>query len=532
MLTRDRPMNVDIRANATSGFLVFLIALPLSLGIALASGAPPVAGILTAIAGGLVASFLGSAPLTIKGPAAGLIVIVAGAVTELGGGDAALGYRRMLAVGVVAGVVQIALAWLRAGDIAASMPDSVVHGMLAAIGVIIIAKQVPLLLGVTDSGPPLALLLHIPRDLVESNPEVALIGGVALVMLLVWPRLPARLQKVPAPMGVLIFAVPAALWFDLPHAHTYHFAGGTYDLGPRFLVSLPDDLLQAVVFPDFSGVQAHPYVFAKYVVMFSLVGSVESLLSVIAVDAMDPKKRASDLNRDLLSVGVANAAVAVVGGLPMISEIVRSRANVDAGAVDHRANFFHGLFLFCFVVFAPTLLGLIPLAALAAMLVATGLRLAAPSQLRHAREKGLDQLLIFLTTMIVTLVEDLLVGVAAGLALKVVLHVVRGASLRGLLRDPLTQRREGDTLVVTITGSATFLNFLAVRRALTRVPEDVREVVMDFEHATLVDHTFLEKVHLLADEWPSATLRFEGLQRLRPVSEHPQATRRRVMQGA
>jgi MFS superfamily sulfate permease-like transporter len=333
-------------------------------------------------------------------------------------------------------------------------------------------------------------------------------------------------------MGVLLFAVPVALLIDMPHAHSYQFAGGTFEVGPRYLVNLPANLLQAITFPDFSVMQTHTYVFIKYVVMFSLVGSVESLLSVIAVDSMDPAKRVSNLNRDLLSVGVANAAVAAIGGLPMISEIVRSRANVDAGATDHRSNFIHGLLLLVFVAFAPGLLGLIPLAALAAMLVFTGLRLASPNEFKHTYEKGRDQLLIFLATMVITLVEDLLVGVAAGLVLEVVLHIARGASPRYLFRNPVTQRLEGETLHMTINGSATFLNFLPVRRALTQIPPDVTEVVMNFENATLVDHTFQEKVHLLADEWPNAKLRIEGLQLMHSASEHPQATRRRIAQEA
>jgi MFS superfamily sulfate permease-like transporter len=461
-------MTADLRKNASSGFLVFLIALPLSLGIALASGAPPVAGVLTAMAGGLIASFLGSAPLTIKGPAAGLIVIVAGAVTELGAGDASLGYRRMLAVGVVAGVIQIVLALMRAGVIAASMPACVVHGMLAAIGVIIIAKQTPTLLGVTDTGSPLELLIHIPRDVLYSNPEVALIGVVSLLILVAWPKLPRGLKVIPAPVWVLAFAVPMGLIIDLPHPHSYTFAGGRFELGPRFLVNLPANLLDAVTWPDFSVITSAASI--KYIAMFAIVGSVESLLSVIAVDSMDPAKRVSDLNRDLLSVGVANTLVAAIGGLPMISEIVRSRANVDSGATGRQANFFHGLFLLVFVAFAPSLLGLIPLAALAAMLVYTGARLASPGEFKHAYEIGRDQLLLFVTTMVVTLVEDLLVGVAAGLALKVALHLFRGAALKDMFRSPVVHHIENDTLYVKVQGSATFMNFLPVRRLLTSGP--------------------------------------------------------------
>ena len=261
----------DLRKNAISGFLVFLIALPLSLGIALASGAPPVAGVLTAMAGGIIASLLGSAPLTIKGPAAGLIVIVAGAVTELGAGDPMVGYRRMLAVGVVAGAIQIAFALLRAGVIAASMPACVVHGMLAAIGVIIIAKQTPTLLGVTDTGSPLELLVHIPRDVLYSNPEVALIGVVSLLILVAWQQFPQRLKAIPAPVWVLAFAVPMGLIIDLPHAHTYTFAGGRFELGPRFLVNLPAHLFDAVTFPDFSAVTSG--VSLKYIAMFAIVAA-------------------------------------------------------------------------------------------------------------------------------------------------------------------------------------------------------------------------------------------------------------------
>ena len=519
-------MFVALRRNASAGFLVFLIALPLSLGIALASGAPPVAGVLTAMAGGLIASFLGSAPLTIKGPAAGLIVIVAGAVTELGAGDASLGYRRMLAVGVVAGVVQIALAWMRAGVIATSMPACVVHGMLAAIGIIIIAKQTPTLLGVTDTGSPLELLVHIPRDVLYSNPEVALIGVVSLLILVAWPKLPARLKVIPAPVWVLAFAVPMGLVIDLPHVHSYTFAGGRFELGPRFLVSVPSNLLAAVAWPDFSVITSPTSI--KYIAMFAIVGSVESLLSVIAVDSMDPAKRVSDLNRDLLSVGVANTLVAFIGGLPMISEIVRSRANVDAGATGPQANFIHGLFLLVFVAFAPSLLGLIPLAALAAMLAYTGARLASPGEFKHTYEIGRDQLLLFVITMVVTLVQDLLVGVAVGLVAHVGLHLWHGATFKDLLRSPVAHHIDEGTLHVTVRGAATFMNFPHVRRLLTHIPNGVREVVMDFEGATLVDHTFQHKVQLLADEWPDARLRFVGLEGMRTTSDHPQATRRRV----
>ena len=242
-----------IRADIVSGFLVFLIALPLCLGIAMASGFPPVAGLITAIVGGVLVSHLGSARLTIKGPAAGLIVIALGAVTELGRGDMAAGYRRALAVGVVAGAIQVVLALVRAGVLGDLMPRSVVHGMLAAIGVIILSKQTHTLLGVAPHAKePLELIAEIPHSVANANVVVTIVGVVALLILFGMPaiRLP-WMKKVPAPMAVLIVAVPLALVFDFRHAHAVGFAGHSYDVGPRALVQLPGNLLSAVTFPDF-----------------------------------------------------------------------------------------------------------------------------------------------------------------------------------------------------------------------------------------------------------------------------------------
>jgi MFS superfamily sulfate permease-like transporter len=218
----------NFKADVLAGFLVFLVALPLCLGISMASRVPPVSGILTAIVGGILGSVLGGGNLTIKGPAAGLIVIVLGAVTELGAGDPMVGYRRALAVGVVAGALQIGFALLRAGRLAAAFPPSVVHGMLAAIGVIIFSKQIHTLVGVKpEAKEPLELLAEIPHSLSHLNPEVALIGCLSLGILFALPRLPwAWAKKVPGPMVVLVVAVPLGLYFNLGEAHTYMVGGG------------------------------------------------------------------------------------------------------------------------------------------------------------------------------------------------------------------------------------------------------------------------------------------------------------------
>jgi MFS superfamily sulfate permease-like transporter len=513
----------DIR----SGFLVFLIALPLCLGIAMASGFPPVAGVLTAIVGGVLVTHLGSARLTIKGPAAGLIAIVLAAVQDLGQGDVALGYRRALAVGVIAAGIQIGFALVRAASIGVAISPSVVHGMLAAIGVIIVSKQAHVVLGVAPHAKePLELLAEVPHSIAGMNPEIAVIGIVSLLILFGMPMLEARWARVvPAPMVVLAVAVPLGFLFDLDHVHTYSFASSAWSVGPDYLVQLPGTILDAVAFPDFS--VAFTPASLKYVAMYALVGTIESTLSVLAVDSMDPEKRASDLDRDLLALGVGNLISASIGGLPMISEIVRSKANVTAGAGSHWSNFFHGAFLLAFVALAPGLLHRIPLAALAAMLLYTGTRLAHPHELAHARALGPDQLLLFTVTLVVTLATDLLVGVAVGLALKIVLHFARGASPRALFRPRIETANSGDEIRLRVHGAAAFPSLLSIRKQLSHLAPEVRRVTIDLSDAVLVDHTFMSRLRAMAEEWKGAELVLFGLEDFVASSEHPHAARRR-----
>jgi MFS superfamily sulfate permease-like transporter len=510
-----------------SGFLVFLIALPLCLGIALASGFPPVGGIITAIVGGILVSHLGMSRLTIKGPAAGLIVIAIGAVTELGQGDMTVGYKRALAVGVVAAAIQIAFAVFRVATLGIAMSPSVVHGMLAAIGVIIISKQSHVLLGVTPtSKEPLQLLAEIPNSIAHANPDIALIGIVSLIILFGAPFLPFKwLKKIPGQLIVLAFAVPMGLYFNLGVEHPYEFMHKAYQLGPKALVTLPGSIVDAIAFPDFSQVMSATSI--KYIIMFALVGTIESTLTVLAVDSIDPERKPSDLNRDLFALGVGNLVSASLGGLPMISEVVRSKANIDAGARSRWSNFFHGALLLISVALFPTLLHHIPLAALAAMLVFTGTRLASPREFTHALEIGADQLLFFSTTLIVTLATDLLVGVGAGLALKILLHWIRGVSPMNLVRSRIDRIEAGPELRLRLQGAAGFPSLLKVREHLISLDSDVKRVVIDVSEVQLADHTFLSRVEAMSTEIGSAQLVVEGLERLRPASAHPHATRRK-----
>lgn len=519
----------NLQSDLVSGFLVFLIALPLCLGISMASGFPPVAGIFTAIIGGLVVSLFMGARVTIKGPAAGLIVIALGAIEELGvGHDPMTGYQLALAVVVASGVVQILFGLIRAGVMADFFPSSAVHGMLAAIGIIIASKQLHIMIGVDPAAKkPVGQILELPDSVMGMNPEIALIGLLSLFILVMMPKIKHPIvRKIPAPLVVLVLALPLGLYFDLEHAHMYRFAGHEYKLGPNLLVNRIDNLANSITFPNFSEITS--WVSIKYIIAFALVGSIESVASAKAVDTLDPYKRKSDFNRDLLAVGVGNTAAGMIGGLPMISEIVRSSANINNGAKTRWANFFHGIFLLVFVVAAPGLIHAIPKAALAAMLVFTGFRLASPREFVHMYKVGKEQLAIFLVVIAVTVGEDLLLGIFAGIFTKLLIHIVRGAPLGTLFRPALTVHDSGQGPVrLEVRRAAVFSNYIGLKAAIDRVAPG-RDIVVDFAATRLVDHTTLERLHELARDFEveGRTLSITGLERHRPYSTDPLAARR------
>lgn len=533
-----------LRADLVSGLQVFLIALPLCLGISLASGFPPLAGIFTAIVGALVATFISNSEMTIKGPAAGMIVIVLGCVTAFGGDGMAGGwspadqaaYQATLAVALVAGVLQILFGVFRAGVLGDFFPTSVVHGMLAAIGVIIMAKQIPVTLGVTPHAKePLELLGEIPHFIHEANPAIAAIGLVSLAIMFVWPWVRKRwtwLRPVPAALVVLLVSVPMGLYFNLLHEHSFFLQGHEYPLGSQFLVRMPErtfGMFQEFAFPDFSALAR--LVAWKWVLLFFMIGTLESLLSAKAVDLLDPWKRKTNLDRDTVAVGCANLGAAMVGGLPMISEIVRSRANIDNGARTRFANFWHGLFLLLCVALIPQVLHLIPLAALAAMLVYTGFRLAHPAEFLHVYRIGREQLAIFVVTMVSVLLTDLLVGVAIGIALKMLIHVINGVPLNSLFKPYLeVEPVDEQTSRIIARGSAVFSNWIPFRRQIVQLGLiQKRNIIVDLSDVRLVDHSVMEKLEQLEGDFEREGLRFEiqGLDSLQPVSADSHAARRK-----
>lgn len=522
------------RADLLSGFLVFLIALPLCLAIARASGFPPIAGVFTAIIGGLMTPWISNSQLTIKGPAAGLIVIVAGCVTafaQANSGDAQLAYRLTLGVAVAAGVIQIIFAFCRTGILSEFFPTSTVHGMLAAIGVIIVSKQIHAVFGaqVDTSKEPLDLLREIPHSILSMNPEIACIGIISLLVMFGLPLVKNKfVQMIPAPMLVLLIAVPLEMYFDLEDEHVYEFNHHQYNIGPNFLVTVPDKIVDAVTTPRFDGLLTRTGLL--YVVMFTLVGSLESLLSAKAIDLLDPWQRKTNMNRDLLAIGVGNTLAAFVGGLPMISEIVRSSANINNGARTRFANMFHAIFLLAFVSLVPGLIHRIPLAALGAMLVYTGFRLASPREFAHMYKIGREQLLIFLTTLIVVLATDLLVGVAAGIAMKFTIHLVNGVSLREMFKQPLDVDDSDPQVVrVAVRDSVVFSSWIPFKVRLESL-DPAKDVVVDLSQAHLVDHTAMEKLHQLQRDFEltGRKLELRGLDEHRALSGHPLAARKKT----
>jgi len=515
-----------------SGFLVFLIALPLCLGIAVACGYPAISGIFTAIIGGLLATFFSNSELTIKGPAAGLIAIAIGCVTDFGftaGRDPAAdlqAYRLALGVGVVAGVIQILLGLFRAGVLGEFFPTAAVHGLLASIGVIIIAKQIPITLGLSSEGSPLELLSKIPQFVSNMNPVVGLIGIISLVIMFGYRFIPIRhLKVIPTPMVVLLVTVPLGMYFEIGREHTYSFSGREHVLGPDFLVNVPQNMFTAITFPDFSGLATSTG--WKYVILFAIIGSLESLLSAKAVDEIDPWRRRTNHDRDMLAVGMGNTAAAFVGGLPMISEIVRSKANIDNGAKTRFANMYHGFFLLVAVALAPGLINQIPLAALGAMLVFTGFRLASPREFVHMYKVGREQLIIFIATIMGVLATDLLVGIGIGICVKAAIHVINGAPVLSLFRLKVdAQRSEKEGMVVTVKDSAVFSTWIGLKKRLESVKEE-SPVVLDLSEAVLVDHTVMEKLYEMEQEFKEhgSVLVIRGLESHRKLSEYPTAAR-------
>jgi MFS superfamily sulfate permease-like transporter len=510
--------------DALSGFMVFLLALPLSLGIAKASDFPAIFGLVTAIIGGIVVSFFAGSRLTIKGPAAGLIVIASGAVTEFGGGE--IGWHLALGAIVVAGIVQILFGIFKLGKLADFFPGASIHGMLAAIGIIIMSKQIHVLLGIDPSHlkgkEPLELLAMIPESIMHENAHLAEIGIACLILLIVLSFIKhQKIKKIPAPLVVLAIAIP------LGQALHIKTEGAISNFSLVKIGSIFDSFKGGLINADFSGLTSNIGAFIQYVILFALIGSLESLLTAKAIDNVDPYKRKSDFNKDLIAVGIGNTIAGLLGGLPMISEVARSSANAGNGARTRWANFFHGLFLLLAVLFAVSFIEMIPNAALAAMLIFVGFKLAHPKEFIHMLHIGKSQFIIFTATVVVTLETDLLIGVGTGIVLEIIINLINGASINNLFKSNIfliKQNEEDYTL--TVNGGLVFTNILGFKKVFATLPQG-KNITIDVSAAQIVDHTSILTLNNLVEDYKvqGGTIKVEGFENHKQLGHAATSTR-------
>lgn len=514
-----------LKTDILSGFLVSLIALPLCLGIAGASGFPPVMGVLTAIIGGILVSLIMGSETTIKGPAAGLIVIIYAAVDEFtkASGDSTMGWKLTAATILVAGLIQVLLGLFKTAKIVEFFPLSAVHGMLAAIGIIIISKQLHLTVGIAPSElkgkDPVELLAMVPHSLTHLTWQIAIIGVVSLFILFGWTLLKGKIFKtIPAALVVLVVGIVIGRYEHL-NDRTFTNLHPLVEPGEmKFAINADFHIFHS----------AYLGITLKYILLLVLIGSLESLLSTKAIDLLDPQKRNSNMNKDLSAVGAGNVLSGLLGGLPMISEIARSSANLTNGGKTRWSNFFHGIFLLLFVLVMSDFIKLIPVASLASMLVYVGVRLAAPAEFRKTYKIGWEQLVVFVSTIIATLTTDLLIGILVGILVKIVLQLILGVPLSHYLKAETTIEKttDGNTIIYLNT-SGLFTNFNGIERTIQSLPLG-ENITLNIENVKFIDNSFMEKFHAFRKAYheKGGHLHIDGMDKLKTLSSHPLSARK------
>lgn len=508
---------------------VSLVALPLALGIALASGAPAMSGIIAAIIGGVVTTFFRGSHVAINGPAAGLIVVVLTGVETLADENGS-GFPYVLAAIVVSGAIQALLGLLKMGKLGDLFPASVVNGMLATIGVTIFVKQFPVALGVhAGSGSALHALLEIPNSILNLNVLVTIISVVSLFILIAHPKIKSKvLQSIPAPLQVLIVSIPMVVLFEYFASHDIQVFHHTINIGPEYLIHMPDNLMDSLMFPNFSKILLPQ--FWLLVVSITLVGSIETLISTKAVDKLDEFKRRTDLNKDLMAIGLSTAISGFLGGLPIITVIVRSSVNVNHNAKTKWSNFYHGVILLLFIFLFPFVINEIPQASLAAILVYTGYKLASPKVFKAALLKGWEQLFILTTTLIASLATDLLWGISIGVLTTLIIHWLKSSLnlktfFRHLVRAEINVVEESkDVVHVEIKGIANFAIMLRMINSIEQLANRGQHFIVDFSRTKLVDSTILDFIHEHREKYfTNTSFEFIGLDVHKTSSPHPLA---------
>ena len=494
-------MNKNIFAQAKrdlpAGIVVFLVAVPLCLGIALASGAPFFSGMIAGIVGGIVIGFISNSPLSVSGPAAGLTAVVLASITTLGA------FETFLLAVVLAGVIQIILSLVKAGTIANYFPSNVIKGMLTAIGIIIILKQIPHAFGYdkdsegdftflqTDGENTFSALLK-PFSHIDLGATLICLIAVAILILWEKPFIKKHVKLIP---GGLVAVVTAVLLSEFVFSNISILA-----IAQGHKVNVPvaksfDDFLGFFTFPDFSQI-TNPEV---YIIALTLaaVASIESLLCIEAVDKLDTEKRVTNTNRELAAQGIGNMLSGLIGGLPVTSVIVRSSANVNAQAKTKLSTIFHGVLLLVCVAFIPVALNKIPLSALAAILLVTGYKLCNPKVFKNMFKNGKYQWVPFVITVVAIVFTDLLTGVGIGLVVSV------SAILIGNFKNSYffhkENHHEGDAILIHLSEEVSFLNKASIRETLDQLPEN-STVIIDAFDCQYIDFDVLEIIREFKDE--------------------------------
>ncbi len=490
-MTKKYQLFANLKSDFASGLVVFLVALPLCLGIALASGAPLFAGIISGVIGGIVVGFLSNSHLSVSGPAAGLTAIVLTAITELGT------FNSFLLAVFIAGIIQLLLGFIKAGSISNYFPTNVIEGMLAGIGVIIFLKQIPHAIGYdndyegdeaflqSDGQNTFSELFSI-FDYIQWGS--ILITIISLSILIAWTKVDffKKLKLVPAALIAVVFGILLNEFFIQ--------SGSSLAIGSQHLVSLPvpqsfDEFKTIFVFPDFLAVSnSKVWIVA---ITIAVVASIETLLCIEAADRMDSLKRYTDTNIELKAQGIGNILSSLLGGLPMTSVVVRTSANNNAGAKSKMSAIIHGLLLLVSVLAIPTLLNKIPLATLASILLLVGYKLANPKIIRHFWEKGKYQFIPFISTFIAVVFTDLLKGVALGIIISV-LFVLKG-NMQRAYNFRKEEYSEGDIIHIDLAQEVSFLNKAAIKATLNNIPSNSK-VVINATDTVYIAHDVLDLI--------------------------------------
>jgi MFS superfamily sulfate permease-like transporter len=483
---------VHLKTDIVSGIVVFLVAVPLCLGIALASGAPLFSGIIAGVIGGIVVGILSNSHISVSGPAAGLTAIVLASIKTLGSFEVFL-----LAV-ILAGLMQLALGFAKAGTIANYIPSNVIDGMLTGIGVIIILKQLPHAIGYDadnegdfffiEKGTGHNTFSAFIDAINYAHVGAIIVTLVSLAILIAWTKV-AFLKKIKAVPGALVAVVAGILINEI-----FKATGSSLAISQEHLVNLPvpasfTDFLGQFSRPDFSAIaNAQVWIVAATI---TAVASIETLLCIEAADKMDPLKRYTNTNLELKAQGVGNFLSGLIGGLPMTSVIVRTSANASSGAKTKMSTITHGILLLMAVLAIPTLLNRIPLASLAAILLMIGFKLASPSVFKRMWNHGKFQFAPFIVTVTAVVLTDLLKGVAIGLAVSIFFILRGNMKLAYFFRKE--QYHEGETIHLDLAQEVSFLNKAAIKQTLSHLPEGSK-VVINAASSVYIDHDVLELI--------------------------------------